>query len=118
MVQETHPIHLAIGQVIFGKKPYKKSFFWTLLGIMFFETKEGKVDDGRGGKQADFKKTMVFPRYHQLDAVSGLINTAKNEKVGLNYLIQHSAGSGKTNSISWLPHRLASLHKENDEKIY
>lgn len=64
------------------------------------------------------KDTMVFPRYHQLDAVSGLINTAKDEKVGHNYLIQPSAGSVKTNSISWLANRLASLHKENDEKTY
>lgn len=61
---------------------------------------------------------MVFPRYHQLDSTRKLIFAAGQEKAGYNYLIQHSAGSGKTNSISWLSHRLASLHDSKDEKIF
>ena len=61
---------------------------------------------------------MVFPRYHQLDAVDKLVSTARVEGAGNNYLIQHSAGSGKTNSISWLSHRLASLHTDTDDKVF
>ena len=64
------------------------------------------------------RETMVFPRYHQLDAVKGLIDAARTDGPGRNYLIQHSAGSGKTNSISWLAHRLASLHTASDEKVF
>src|SRR5713101_4158137 len=61
---------------------------------------------------------MVFPRYHQLDAVRNLVAATRAEGAGHNYLIQHSAGSGKTNSISWLSHRLASLHDAQDGKIF
>ena len=60
---------------------------------------------------------MIFPRYHQLDAVRKIIAAARDEGPGRNYLIQHSAGSGKTNSISWLSHRLASLHDDRDQKV-
>ena len=63
-------------------------------------------------------ETVIFPRYHQLDSVSKLVTAARDEGPGHNYLIQHSAGSGKTNSISWLSHRLASLHTEDDEKVF
>ncbi|MDD5461508.1 MAG: hypothetical protein PHG00_07725 [Methylococcales bacterium] len=52
---------------------------------------------------------MIFPRYHQLDATRRLVAIARQEGCGQNYLIQHSAASGKTNSISWLSHRLASF---------
>ena len=62
--------------------------------------------------------SVIFPRYHQLDAVNRLVAAARDEGAGRNYLIQHSAGSGKTNSISWLSHRLASLHTEADEKVF
>lgn len=61
---------------------------------------------------------MIFPRYHQLDATRRLVAAAQLEGSGQNYLIQHSAGSGKTNSISWLSHRLASLHDGNDHKVF
>jgi type I restriction enzyme R subunit len=61
---------------------------------------------------------MIFPRYHQLDAVRKLVAAAGQEGTGENYLIQHSAGSGKTNSISWLSHRLASLHDKDNQKIF
>jgi type I restriction enzyme R subunit len=85
---------------------------------MFVERKEEKVDDGHGGKQRVTRETLIFPRYHQLDAVRKLVAKTRDEGAGRNYLIQHSAGSGKTNSISWLSHRLASLHNEKDEKTY
>lgn len=64
------------------------------------------------------KETMIFPRYHQLDAVRRLVAHARQHGPGKNYLIQHSAGSGKSNSIAWLAHRLASLHDEADKKVF
>lgn len=108
---------------------YRTGYFWEdvlsfesfldILGhFMFLEKREEKIDDGRGGHRMVTKETMTFPRYHQLDAVRKLIATARGEGPGKNYLIQHSAGSGKTNSISWLSHRLASLHDHDDHKIY
>lgn len=71
-------------------------------------------DDGKPtGEQI-----LVFPRYHQLDAVRKLIENAKNRRAGKNYLIQHSAGSGKSNTIAWLCHHLASLHDKDDKKVF
>ena len=64
------------------------------------------------------KETLIFPRYHQLDVVRNILAHAKDNGSGNRYLIQHSAGSGKTNSITWLSHRLASLHDEEDNIIF
>lgn len=69
-------------------------------------------------KQGDIKQKIIFPRYHQLDVVRKLIIDVKKNGSGKNYLIQHSAGSGKSNSISWLAYRLAMLHNNNDKKIF
>lgn len=96
----------------------RESFLDIVGSFVFLETAEETVDDGNGGRKKTTRETMVFPRYHQLDCVRKLVNTARLEKTGDNYLIQHSAGSGKTNSISWLAHRLSSLHTAEDEKIY
>ena len=96
----------------------KDNFIEIFSSFMFLETKEEKVDDGHGGKTKIIKETMIFPRYHQLYAVKELVALAKHEKVGHNYLIQHSAGSGKTNSISWLSHRLASLHDNDNNLVF
>ena len=107
---------------------YRTEYFWRevlarerfldILGAyVFLETREEKVEDGKGAR-IEKRETMIFPRYHQLDAVTGLIKSARAEGSGHNYLIQHSAGSGKTNSISWLSHRLASLHTATDEKVF
>jgi type I restriction enzyme, R subunit len=70
-----------------------------------------------GGKKI-VKETMIFPRYHQLVAVRNLEADARRVGTGANYLIQHSAGSGKSNSIAWLAHRLASLHNEKDQRVF
>ena len=70
-----------------------------------------------GGKKIR-KEPMIFPRYHQLDSVRRLVAAARSEGAGKNYLIQHSAGSGKSNSIAWLAHRLGSLYDEQDEKVF
>src|SRR5262245_44903746 len=64
------------------------------------------------------RETMIFPRYHQLDSVRKMVASARVKGAGNNYLIQHSAGSGKSNSIAWLSHRLASLYTEKDEKVF
>ncbi|KPU42706.1 type I restriction enzyme [Oxobacter pfennigii] len=73
-------------------------------------------EDKEGNKYAE--ETLIFPRYHQLDVVTKLLEDVKKNGAGKNYLVQHSAGSGKSNSIAWLSHRLAGLHNENDEKIF
>ncbi len=123
------------GQIVCGAgnpqhaSGYRTGYFWEevlqadsfldILGhFLFLEKKEEKVGDGRGGHRIVTKETMVFPRYHQLDSVRKLIDIARAEGPGRNYLIQHSAGSGKTNSISWLSHRLASLHDDEDAKVF
>lgn len=108
---------------------YRSGYFWEevlaresfldILGhFVFVEKKEEKLDDGKGGMRLVTRETMIFPRYHQLDATRRLIAAARDEGPGQNYLIQHSAGSGKTNSISWLSHRLASLHDESEHKVF
>jgi type I restriction enzyme R subunit len=123
------------GQIMCGEgnpqheSGYRTGYFWEevlqstsfmdILGsFLFLEKKEDKQDDGRGGQRLFTTETIVFPRFHQLDAVRKLVATARTEGPGRNYLIQHSAGSGKTNSISWLSHRLASLHDINDGKVF
>lgn len=64
------------------------------------------------------KEKLIFPRFHQWDCVTKLVAATKEEGAGHRYLIQHSAGSGKTNSISWLTHQLASLHDDENRKIF
>ncbi|WP_245671946.1 type I restriction endonuclease subunit R [Caryophanon latum] len=64
------------------------------------------------------KKILIFPRYHQLDVVCKLIADVKGKGSGENYLIQHSAGSGKSNSIAWLAYHLASVHNDEDTPIF
>jgi type I restriction enzyme R subunit len=64
------------------------------------------------------KEKMIFPRYHQLDVVRKITSDARVTGVGKNYLVQHSAGSGKSNSIAWLAYRLSSLHNAHDLRIF
>lgn len=64
------------------------------------------------------KEKLIFPRYHQLDAVRSIGENVLQVGIGKNYLIQHSAGSGKSNSIAWLAYRLSSLHNAMDERIF
>src|SRR5208282_892257 len=61
---------------------------------------------------------LIFPRYHQLDATRKLVAVVREEGAGGKYLIQHSAGSGKTNSIAWSAHFLADLHDAKDQKLF
>jgi len=93
------------------------SLLEILQRFMHLEAKEKQVKTDKGVRTVR-KETMIFPRYHQLDAVRRLVAHAKAHGSGRNYLIQHSAGSGKSNSIAWLAHRLASLHDAQDEKVF
>ncbi len=88
-----------------------------LQRFMHLEVKEKQVKTDKGVRTIR-KETMIFPRYHQLDVVRKLIAHAHENGSGRNYLIQHSAGSGKSNSIAWLAHRLSGLHNTGDEKIF
>ena len=123
------------GQIVCGSgnpqhpSGYRTGYFWQdvlasgsfmdILGsFIFLEKKAEKVEDTKGGHRWVTKETMIFPRYHQLDAVRNLIAASRTDGPGRNYLIQHSAGSGKTNSISWLSHRLASLHNAQDRNVF
>ena len=102
----------------FWREVLERERFLDILGsYVFLETREEKVEDAKGAR-TEKRETMIFPRYHQLDSVHGLVEAARADGPGRNYLIQHSAGSGKTNSISWLSHRLASLHTAADEKVF
>ncbi|HEX9123268.1 MAG TPA: Fe-S cluster assembly protein SufD [Actinomycetota bacterium] len=73
---------------------------------------------GRKSKAALRGSTLIFPRFHQWDAVRRLEAHARERGSGRNYLVQHSAGSGKSNTIAWLAHRLASLHDAADQKVF
>ncbi|MEM6252195.1 MAG: DEAD/DEAH box helicase family protein [Cyanobacteria bacterium P01_D01_bin.156] len=107
---------------------YRTSYLWnetlsrrSLLDILarflHLEIKEKTIATEKGLKRTR-KETLIFPRYHQLDVVRKLIDHAWANSSGHNYLIQHSAGSGKSNSIAWLAHRLANLHDAEDTKIF
>ena len=113
----THPSGYSSGYL--WEEVLQRDSLLDILGhFMFIEKKDEKVLDGHGGTKVVLKERMVFPRFHQLDSVRKLVSAACDEGSGQNYLIQHSAGSGKTNSISWLAHRLASLHNSADEKVF
>lgn len=77
-----------------------------------------QVEEKKFKGKVERKETLIFPRYHQLDVVTKLLADVKANGPGRNYLIQHSAGSGKSNSIAWLAHRLSALHNSNDQKIF
>lgn len=95
----------------------RDSLLDILARFIHLDVKETEVLTEKGIKR-HVKEAMIFPRYHQLDAVRKLIRHAKIQGSGHNYLIQHSAGSGKSNSIAWLAHRLSSLHDAQNEKVF
>ncbi|WP_027614912.1 type I restriction endonuclease subunit R [Pseudomonas sp. LAIL14HWK12:I9] len=76
-----------------------------------------KTSEGFDGTPVT-KETMIFPRYHQWEVVNRLINTTRAEGPGKRYLIQHSAGSGKSNSIAWTAHQLASLYDDVGQRLF
>ena len=105
---------------------YSVSYMWedilskdTVLDLInkfiFIQNKE-TTDEITGKKKV--KETVIFPRYHQLDVIRKILADVAENRTSQNYLIQHSAGSGKTNSIAWLAHRLSSLHDVDDKIIF
>ena len=89
--------------------------------IMHQEEEKLSLIVDKHGKEKEVKDTsvkIIFPRYHQLDVVEKLVNDTMQNGSGHNYLIQHSAGSGKSNSIAWLTYRLASLHDSEQKHIF
>ena len=87
-----------------------------LITKFVFIQREQVVDELTGKKSV--KEKLIFPRYHQRDAVRQLLADAEYNGTQLNYLIEHSAGSGKTNTIAWLAHRLVSLHDTQNHIVY
>lgn len=94
----------------------KKDTVIYLIDKIIFLQKETKKNPDTGKRET--KETLIFPRYHQLNAVRKVIHDVVVNHSEKNYLIQHSAGSGKTNTIAWLAHRLASLHDAEDNVIF
>ena len=82
--------------------------------FIHLEIKTEEAWDGRKSK----KEALIFPRYHQWDLVTRLVRASREEGPGHKYLAQHSAGSGKSNSIAWTAHQLSSLYDEQGEKLF
>lgn len=104
---------------------YRTAYLWEealrrdrlldlLARFIHLQIEEKRDDQGRKVKL----ESMIFPRYHQLEAVRTLVDAARVEGAGHNYLVEHSAGSGKSNTIGWLAHRLASLHDARNERVF
>jgi type I restriction enzyme R subunit len=91
----------------------RHSFLDILARFVHLQVEEKKL-----GARKVKREVMIFPRYHQLDCVRRLVADAREQGTGTNYLVQHSAGSGKSNSIAWLAHRLSSLYDSSDEKVF
>lgn len=69
-------------------------------------------------ERSEGKETLIFPRFQQVDAVRKILNDARLKGAGRNYLIQHSAGSGKSNTIAWTAHQIITLHDDNDQPLF
>lgn len=107
---------------------YRTAYLWrevwqrdSLLDIfgrfMHLQTEEKRILTDEGIRKIT-KETMIFPRYHQLECVRRIVAHARTHGPGRNYLIQNSAGSGKSNSIAWLAHRLSCMHDDADKKVF
>ena len=95
----------------------KDSLMEILQKFVHLQVKE-EIEHKNGKEIKKEMKTIIFPRFHQLDVVRKLIWNVRDCGVGNNYLIQHSAGSGKSNSIAWLAHRLSGLHDRNNNAVF
>jgi type I restriction enzyme R subunit len=102
---------------------YATSYLWdriwardSVLNLVQHFVHEVEEEDDEGRRTGT--KVLIFPRYHQLDCVRRLVSDARANGAGRNYLIQHSAGSGKSNTIAWLAHQLSVLHGSDDRRIF
>lgn len=111
-----------------NEKGYVTSYLWEevlqrdslidLIHRFISEVKEKEEVVKNGVSKTAVKKKMIFPRYHQYDVVKKVLADVKAHGAGKNYLIQHSAGSGKSNSIAWIAYRLAGVHDAEDNSIF
>ncbi len=100
------------------EKVLKREMLLSLLQRYISLQVETKVKLVNGKKVSTTTETIIFPRYHQLDVVEKLISDTRQSQEGKSYLLQHSAGSGKSNSIAWLTYRLSSLHNKEDKEMF
>lgn len=118
-------VNAGAGNPLFEDK-YSVSYMWEeiltkdsilelISKFIFIETKE-EVDEVTGKKKT--KENIIFPRFHQRDVLHKVLDDVYENGSSQNYLIQHSAGSGKTNSIAWLAYRLSSLHDKDNKIIF
>jgi len=105
------------------QKGYATAYLWeetwardSVLDLVRQFIHEVKEEDDKGRKTG--KQFLIFPRYQQLDCVRKLVSDARVRGTGQRYLIQHSAGSGKSFTIAWLAHQLATLHDASDRRVF
>ena len=112
------PVENDVRTAYLWREVLRKDSLMELIGRFLHLSHEERKVRLNSGFRYITTESMIFPRFHQLDAVRKLIAHTKAHGAGRNYLIQHSAGSGKSNTIAWLAHHLASLHNAADEKIF
>ncbi|MCY4312092.1 MAG: DEAD/DEAH box helicase family protein [Gammaproteobacteria bacterium] len=105
-IKDEHRIAYLYKSGSWGEAAFSRSVLLDVIGQFMHLEKTRKSE------------TMIFPRYHQLDAVRKVMAHAKNNGTGNNYLIQHSAGSGKSNTIGWLAHHAINLHDSLDNPVF
>jgi type I restriction enzyme R subunit len=105
------------------RKGYSTAYLWeetwsrdSVLDLVRQFIHEVEEEDDKGRKNG--KRFLIFPRYQQLDCVRKLVADARASGTGRRYLIQHSAGSGKSFTIAWLAHHLATLHDVSDRRVF
>ena len=102
---------------------YATDYLWeriwsrdSVLNLIQHFLQDVELEDDKGRKTGE--RALIFPRYHQLDCVRRLVADARATGTGQRYLIEHSAGSGKSNSIAWLAHQLSVLHDAEDQRVF
>jgi len=105
------------------RKGYATAYLWeyvwsrdSVLDLVQNFVHAVSVENDKG--KVTSKKQLIFPRFHQLKAVRELVDDARESGAGSHYLIQHSAGSGKSNTIAWLAHRLTTLHDADNKRVF
>ena len=110
LCEDDYPVHYMWEDIL------TKDTILDLISRYIFIQVEEKEDKETGKRTK--KESIIFPRYHQLDCLRKILADVTENMSSFNYLIQHSAGSGKTNTIAWLSHRFSSLHDKNDKQIF
>lgn len=97
---------------------FQKDSFLDLIRRFITVVEEKKEEKINGQIKKTIVRKLIFPRYHQYDVVHKILKDVKEHGSGRNYLIEHSAGSGKSNSIAWVAYRLASAYTDDEEAIF